>query len=107
MDTTPGQYLKAMRERLQVGLREVQEASSVIANEEGNDNFYVSAARLTQIENERSIPSVYKLFTLCSIYGLDLNDLVQVRHRCQQDEVLSNAVSCRDDAYDLFGSPRF
>jgi len=76
MDTTPGQYLKAMRERLQVGLREVQEASSVIASEEGNDNFYVSAARLTQIENEQSIPSVYKLFTLCSIYGLDLHEIL-------------------------------
>jgi hypothetical protein len=76
MSATPGQFLKTVRERLQVGLREVQEASAVIASEEANDNFYVSAARLTQIENETSIPSVFKLFTLCSIYGLDLNDIL-------------------------------
>ena len=46
----------------------------VIASEEGNQNFYVSPARLTQIENEESVPSFYKLFSLCSVYGLDLND---------------------------------
>ena len=76
MGATPGQFLKTVRERLQVGLREVQEASAVIASEESNDNFYVSAARLTQIENESSMPSVFKLFTLCSIYGLDLHDVL-------------------------------
>jgi transcriptional regulator with XRE-family HTH domain len=73
---TPGQYLKAVRERLQIGMREVQDASMVVASEEGNENFYVSPARLTQIENEESVPSFYKLFSLCSIYGLDLNDVL-------------------------------
>jgi transcriptional regulator with XRE-family HTH domain len=76
MGSTPGQFLKTVRERLQVGLREVQEASAVIASEEANESFYVSAARLTQIENEVSMPSVFKLFTLCSIYGLDLHDVL-------------------------------
>jgi transcriptional regulator with XRE-family HTH domain len=76
METTPGQYLKTMRERLQLGLREVQEASAKIAAEEGNNNFYISAARLTQIEHEESIPSVYKLFSLCSVYGIDLHDVL-------------------------------
>jgi transcriptional regulator with XRE-family HTH domain len=76
MAATPGQFLKSVRERLQVGLREVQEASAVIASEEANDNFYVSAARLTQIENDGSMPSVFKLFTLCAIYGLDLHEVL-------------------------------
>ena len=57
-------------------MREVQEASSVIASEEVNEHFYVSAARLAQIENETSMPSVFKLFTLCSIYGLVLHDVL-------------------------------
>ena len=73
---TPGEYLKAVRERLRLGLRDVQDASGVVAEEEANDNFYISAARLTQIENEESIPSVFKLFTLCSVYGLDLHDVL-------------------------------
>lgn len=74
---TAGQYLKEIRERLQLGLREVQEASAAIANEEHNDSFYVSAARLTQIENEQSHPSIFKLFSLCAVYGLDLHDLLR------------------------------
>lgn len=76
MAATPGQFLKMVRERLQVGLREVQDASAVIASEEANENFYVSAARLTQIENDGSMPSVFKLFTLCSIYGLDFHEVL-------------------------------
>ena len=77
MEQSPGQYLKEVRERLRMGLREVQEASSAIAAEEKNDNFYISAARLTQIENEQSHPSVFKLFSLCAIYGVDLHDLLR------------------------------
>ena len=73
---TPGEYLKAVRERLKLGMRDVQDASAVVAEEEANDNFYISAARLTQIENEESIPSVFKLFTLCAVYGLDLHDVL-------------------------------
>jgi transcriptional regulator with XRE-family HTH domain len=65
-----------VRERLQMGMRDVQDASMVIAAEEGNAHFYVSPARLTQIENEESVPSFYKLFSLCSVYGLDLNDVL-------------------------------
>src|SRR6202521_1332144 len=76
MEPTPGQYLKAVRERLQIGLRDVQDTSSIIASEERDDHFYISAARLTQIENEQSLPSVHKLFTLCSIYGLDFHDVL-------------------------------
>ena len=53
-----------------------KEAGAIIASEEDNDNFYISAARLTQIENEPSIPSVFKLFSLCSVYGLDLHDVL-------------------------------
>jgi transcriptional regulator with XRE-family HTH domain len=76
-EVTAGRYLKEVRERLQLGLREVQDASAAIANEERNDSFYVSAARLTQIENEQSHPSIFKLFSLCAVYGLDLHDLLR------------------------------
>jgi hypothetical protein len=76
MGLSPGEYLRTVRETLGVGMREVQEASMVIAAEEGNENFYVSPARLTQIENEESVPSFYKLSSLCQIYGLDLNDVL-------------------------------
>ena len=98
---SPGQYLKAVRERLQIGMRDVQEASLVIASEEGNDNFYVSAARLTQIENEESIPSFHKLFSLCSIYGLDLNDILsRYGVNANRTQGLSNSLSAGDHTHD-------
>jgi len=76
MPGSPGQYLKAVRERLQVEMREVQDASMIIASEEGKEDFYVSPARLTQIESDESIPSFYKLFSLYQIYGLDFNEVL-------------------------------
>lgn len=75
-DLTPGQYLKQVRRRLQMGFREVQEASATLAAEEKNDEFYISAARLFQIENESSAPSASKILSLSAIYGLDFLDLL-------------------------------
>jgi hypothetical protein len=77
METTAGQFLKEVRERLQLGLREVQEASAAIACDKGNSQFHVAASRLAQIENEESLPSIFKLFSLCAIYGLDLHDVLR------------------------------
>jgi hypothetical protein len=77
MGDTPGEYLKRVRERLGVGVREVQEASALVSREKGNANFYIAASRLAQIENEESLPSIFKLFTLCAVYGLDLHDLLR------------------------------
>ena len=78
MVATPAQYLKEVRQRLQLGARDVQDVSAAIATEERNDSFYVSVARLTQIENGQSHPSVFKLFSLCAIYGLDLHDVLRM-----------------------------
>ncbi len=71
-----GKYLKDIRHRLGLGLRDVQEASAKIAAEENNQEMYISAARLVQIENESSTPSVFKTLSLCIIYDIDFLDLL-------------------------------
>jgi transcriptional regulator with XRE-family HTH domain len=71
MPLTAGQFLKSVRQRLSISTREVEKASEYIASEEKNPEFYISASRLNQIENESSFPSFSKLFSLCAIYGLD------------------------------------
>lgn len=76
MAESAGQYLKALRERLGLGVRDVQKSSALIAAEEGNQEFYISAARLSQIENEDSVPSASKLFSISAIYGIDFVDLL-------------------------------
>jgi len=77
MGSSAGEFLKKVRSRLQLGVREVQQASAVIASDQGNPSYYIAASRLTQIENNRSIPGVFKLFSLCAIYGLDFYDLLR------------------------------
>jgi len=72
-----GAYLRDVRQRLGLGLREVQQASAVIAAEEKNEEFYLSAARLAQIESGDSAPSMYKLFTISAVFGIDFMKLLQ------------------------------
>jgi len=77
MQLPPGRFLKEQRERLGLGVRDVQRSSALIAAEEGNPEFYISAARLSQLENETSAPSVYKIFSISAIYGVDFADLLK------------------------------
>ena len=73
----PGERLKQLRTKLGITTREVALFSKSIADAEANNEFLVSGPWLTQIENERtSLPSIYKLFTLASIYGLSYSKLL-------------------------------
>jgi transcriptional regulator with XRE-family HTH domain len=67
----PGDKLKEIRNRLGLSTREVAVRSHKIADQEGNGEFAISSPWLTQIENEEGAqPSIYKIFTLASIYGV-------------------------------------
>jgi transcriptional regulator with XRE-family HTH domain len=73
----PGARLKEIRTRLGITTREVAIFSKTIADAEGNNEFLISSPWLTQIENEKTaLPSIYKLFTLASIYGLSYPQLL-------------------------------
>lgn len=54
----------------------MEELSQTIAEAEGNDEFYVSNAWLSQIENKHSTPSIYKLFSLSVILRTRFTDLL-------------------------------
>lgn len=71
-----GEKLKTARTRLGITTREVEEHSRKIAEEKGNEEYYVSNAWLTQIENSHSTPSIYKLYSLCVIYRLKYTELL-------------------------------
>jgi transcriptional regulator with XRE-family HTH domain len=74
---TPGEQLKELRRRAGISIREVEELSRRIAEVEQNDEFLLSNAYLTQIENQQSIPSIYKLYSLSTIYRAKFTDLLQ------------------------------
>jgi transcriptional regulator with XRE-family HTH domain len=87
---SPGERLKALRESLGLTTRDVEEKSDQIANDNGNREYYISHAWVTDIENGRFTPSIYKFFTfsavyhrkfsqVASFYGLRMGDLARYR----------------------------
>ena len=56
--------------------REVEEASSRIAAVHCNEEYFVSLSRLADIENKGVMPSMYRLYSLCAIYRIDLEEVL-------------------------------
>ena len=69
-----GQKMKQARDRLGLRVREVQEASEKIAEKHKNDKFAVLINSLSDIENRGLVPTIYKLYSLCAIYRIDLDE---------------------------------
>lgn len=55
-----GQKLRDVRLRLKLSLREVEQASIRIAEQQNNRGFAISLSRLSDIEVNGVIPSVYR-----------------------------------------------
>lgn len=71
--------LKALRNSLNVTVREVELESRRIAEAKGDMRFYISNARLTQLEsNSLSEPSLWKLFSLSAIYKVRMTELMRL-----------------------------
>ncbi len=66
-----GEKLKRVRDRLNLTIRDVEEASRKIATRHKNDEFVVGLSRLSEIENKGTIPTVFRLYSLSAIYRLD------------------------------------
>jgi transcriptional regulator with XRE-family HTH domain len=73
----PGRRLRSTRERLKLKYRDVEEASQQIAARRGSDEFVVGLSRLADIENKGTIPSIYRLYSLCAIYRLSFSDVLK------------------------------
>lgn len=72
-----GRKLKQARERLNLRYRDVEQASLRIAERHNNDEFAIALSRLADIENKGTVPSIYRLYTLCAIYRLDILEVMQ------------------------------
>ena len=73
----PGQKLKRARERLNLRYRDVEEASVRIAERHANDEFSIALSRLSDIENKGTVPTIYRLYSLCAIYRLDFHEVLE------------------------------
>jgi transcriptional regulator with XRE-family HTH domain len=70
--------LKSLRNRCNVTVRQVEQASGRIADAKGDKRFRISNGWLAQLENGISEPSICKLFTLSVIYHADFGDLARL-----------------------------
>src|SRR5437868_3079711 len=73
----PGQKLRRVRERLNLRVRDVEQASLKIADKYHNDEFAILINRLSEIENRGLVPNIYKLYSLCAIYRLDVEEVYE------------------------------
>jgi len=72
-----GQKLKRVRERLKLTYRDIVRASQQIARRRGSKDFTIALSRLSDIENRGLVPTIYRLYSLCAIYRLDLNEVLR------------------------------
>jgi hypothetical protein len=72
----PGQKLRRARERLNLRVRDVELASQKIAEKYRNDEFAVLINRISEIENRGLVPTLYKFYSLCAIYRLDFQEVL-------------------------------
>jgi transcriptional regulator with XRE-family HTH domain len=73
-----GQELKSLRNRHNITVREVEQASRRIADVKGDKRFCISNGWLAQLENGASEPSICKLFSLSVIYRANFLELVRL-----------------------------
>ncbi|HTS62428.1 MAG TPA: helix-turn-helix transcriptional regulator [Candidatus Acidoferrales bacterium] len=72
-----GLKLRQRRERLKLTYRDVERASQEVAARRGNDEFSIALSRLADIENKGTVPTIYRLYTLCAIYRLDFHEALR------------------------------
>jgi hypothetical protein len=70
--------MKRVREKLFLKYRDVAEASQSIARQKGNGEFGIGLSRLADIENKGTVPSIYRLYSLSAIYGMDFNAVLAI-----------------------------
>ncbi len=73
-----GTTLKTLRNRCNITVRQVEQASVRIAEAKGDKRFRISNGWLAQLENGISEPSICKLFTLSVIYHAHFHDLARL-----------------------------
>ncbi len=71
-----GQRLRKARERLGLKFREVEVASQKIADRHSNEEYSIGLSRLSEIENKSVVPSVFRLYSLSTIYRLDFREVL-------------------------------
>jgi transcriptional regulator with XRE-family HTH domain len=71
-----GKRLRAVREGVHLKVREVEELSKKIAERRSSSQYYISHAWLTEAENGKFRPTIYKLYSLSTIYNIHVDEIL-------------------------------
>jgi transcriptional regulator with XRE-family HTH domain len=71
-----GLNLRLARESLGLTMRDVETASTRLAEKRANDEFLISPSRLSDIETKGLVPSIFRLYALAVIYRRDLREIL-------------------------------
>jgi len=83
----PASYkLKALRNKCNVTVREVEQASRRIAEAKGDKNYCISNSWLAQLENGISAPNIWTIFSLCAIYRVSIREFLRL-YNVDVDEI--------------------
>ena len=67
-----------MREQVGLTLRDVEIASTALADVRGIEEFIINPSRLSDIETKGVVPSIYRLYVLSVIYRTDFSELLKL-----------------------------
>ncbi len=73
-----GKRLRELRERVGMTLRDVEEASTRLAQAREIEDYVMNPSRLSDIETKGVIPSIYRLYALAMIYRADLAEILKL-----------------------------
>lgn len=74
--SNPGQMLRLKREQLGLTVRDVEAASQKLASLRSNDELVINISRLSDFETKGITPSIFRLYALAVIYGMDYSEIV-------------------------------
>lgn len=80
MDTvlSAGKKLRELREQIGLTLRDVEIASTQLAEIRGIEEYIINPSRLSDIETKGVVPSIYRLYVLSVIYRADFAELLKL-----------------------------
>ena len=73
-----GQRLRQIREERGLTLNDIEKLSRCLAKKTQIMDYIITAGRVSQVENNNSLPSVYRLATLSFIYELPLAEMFDI-----------------------------
>ncbi len=74
----PNKELKNLRNKRNLTIRHVEQASRRIAEARGDHQYSISNSWLTQLEHGGSIPNPFAIFSLCATYRVSFKELLRI-----------------------------